>query len=262
MTETAVMPGAEAVFIAGNETGVLLSHGYTGTPQSMRYVGEYLAERGGVTVWIPRLPGHGTRLEDMAATTAGDWLRGVRTALTELQRQCSRIFLVGLSMGGTLMLHLAATRPELIQGLVVINAPVFLDNPDFAAVAFADDAPEFLPKISADIKRPDTDELSYQGAPVATARHLYALMAATRELLPRVRCPLLAFYSREDHVVPPANGPYVLERVSCADKRLVTLENSYHVATLDNDRELIASETLRFIEQRIQAESAASMVAD
>jgi carboxylesterase len=92
-------------------------------------------------------------------------------------------------------------------------------------------------------------ELAYPVVPVPAIRQLYALMGVTRELLPRVTCPTLVFQSRDDHVVNPDNGPYIVEHVGTADKRLVWLDHSYHVATLDNDKELIASETLRFIQE-------------
>lgn len=249
MNEHPVMPGAEPLYLSGGATGVLLCHGYTGTPQSMRYVGEQLAELGGHTISIPRLPGHGTHLEDMARSTARQWLSEVRRALHELADQCEQVFVMGLSMGGTLALNLAATHEEMVRGVIAINAPLALDNPLLAEVALAEDAPEFVDKIGADIKRPDTDELSYDGTPMATSIQLYALMAATRELLPRLRCPLLALYSREDHVVPPTNGDYLLGQVASVDKRLLMLEDSYHVATLDNDRDRVVRETLAFLKQ-------------
>lgn len=246
MNDFSVMPGAEPVFLSGGETGVLLCHGYTGTPQSMRYVGERLAELGGHTVSIPRLPGHGTHLEDMARSTAHEWLGEVRRAYKELAEQCERVFVMGLSMGGTLALSLAGTHED-VRGVIAVNAPLFLNNPLFAEAALADGTPEFLPKVGADIKRTDSDELSYDGTPMATGIQLYALMATARELLPRIRCPLLALYSREDHVVPPENGDYLLGRAASPDKRLLMLEDSYHVATLDNDRDRVVSETLAFL---------------
>jgi carboxylesterase len=94
-------------------------------------------------------------------------------------------------------------------------------------------------------------ELAYPVVPVPAIRHLYALMAVTRELLPRVVCPTLVFQCRDDHVVVPDNAPYILEQVGAADKQLVWLENSYHVATLDNDKELISAKTLQFIQERL-----------
>src|SRR5690625_1250396 len=246
MNDSSVMPGAEPQFLTGGRTDILLCHGYTGTPQSMRYVGERLAELGGHTVSIPRLPGHGTHLEDMARSTAREWLGEVRRAWRELAEHCDQAFVMGLSMGGTLALSLAATE-ETVRGVIAVNAPLSLNNPLFAEAALADDTPEFLPKIGADIKRADADELSYEGTPMATGVQLYALMATARELLPRIRCPLLALYSREDHVVPPENGDYLIGQAGSGDKRLLMLEDSYHVATLDNDRDRIVDETLAFL---------------
>jgi len=134
---------------------------------------------------------------------------------------------------------------------VPINGAVFLDSPDLAALAFGHGFPPFVPGVGSDIKQPGVVELAYPVIPVPAVRQIYALMGATRELLPRVGCPLLIFESKEDHVVVPANGPYILDHVCARDKRLVWLENSYHVATLDNDKELIAAATLRFIQARL-----------
>jgi len=251
MSTQGVLPGAEPFFFEGGEVGCLASHGFTGTTQSMRFLGEYLAREGGLTVIGPRLKGHGTTPEDMAQTTAEDWVRSVEEALQALRRRCSRIFVTGLSMGGTLTLYMAAMYSEVIAGVVPINGAVFLDSPDMAGLAFMPGAPPVIPGVGSDIKKPGVTELAYPVVPVPAIRQLYALMAVTRELLPRVVCPTLVFQSRDDHVVLPANAPYILEHVGAADKRLILLDNSYHVATLDNDKERIAAETLRFIREHV-----------
>jgi carboxylesterase len=108
-------------------------------------------------------------------------------------------------------------------------------------------APAGVPGVGSDIKQPGVTELAYPMVPVPAIRQLYALMGVTRELLPRVTCPSMVFTSRDDHVVTPDNGPYIVENLGSKDKCLVWLENSYHVATMDNDKELIAGEALRFI---------------
>jgi carboxylesterase len=251
MSEIQIMPGAEPFFFEGNEVGCLVSHGFTGTTQSMRFLGEFLAREGGFTVIGPRLKGHGTTPEDMAQTTAEDWVRSVEEALHTLQQRCSTIFVTGLSMGGTLTLYMAAMHPGVFAGAVPINGAVFVNSPDMAGLAFASGAPPVIPGVGSDIKKPGETELAYPVVPVPTIRHLYALMAVTRELLPRVTCPTLVFQSRDDHVVVPDNAPYILEHVGAEEKRLVWLDNSYHVATLDNDKELIAEETLRFIQAHL-----------
>lgn len=247
MSEHQVLVGAEAFYFEGNEIGCLLAHGFTGTPQSMRYLGEFLAREGGLTVACPRLTGHGTTPEDMAASTAEDWVRTVEGALETLRRQCDKIFVGGLSMGGTLALYLAAMYPNVVSGVVPINASVFLNKPDFARLAFMADAPQMIPGCGSDIQDPTEKEVVYSVIPVPAIRQFYALMGATRDLLPRVVCPTLIFQSRQDHVVHPDNAPFILERVCAREKELVWLENSYHVATLDHDKDLIGHRMLDFI---------------
>jgi carboxylesterase len=187
----------------------------------------------------------------MARTTAEDWIRSVEEAMHTLQERCSTIFITGLSMGGTLTLYMAAMYPNVFAGAVPINGAVFLDSPDLAGLAFMAGAPQVVPGVGSDIKKPGVTELAYPVMPVPAVRQLYALMATARELLPRLVCPLLIFQSRDDHVVTPDNAPYILEHACTTDKRLVWLENSYHVATLDNDKERIAAETLRFIQAHL-----------
>jgi carboxylesterase len=150
-------------------------------------------------------------------------------------------------MGGTLSLYLAAVHPETITGVVAINGVVFLNHPDFARLAFMADAPDTVPGFASDIKRAGSQERAYAVVPVPTIRQLYALLGTTRDLLPRVMCPTQLFQSRQDHVIPPDNGPYILEHIRAKTKELIWLEDSYHVATLDNDAEYIAQMTLAFI---------------
>ena len=251
MSEYQVLPGAEPFFFEGNEVGCLVSHGFTGTTQSMRSLGELLAREGGFTVIGPRLKGHGTDPEDMAQSTAEEWIRSLEEALVTLRDRCSTIFITGLSMGGTLSLYMAAMYPDVFKGTIPINGALFTDMPEFTGLAFAADAPATIPGIGSDIKKPGLTELAYPDVPVPAIRQLYALMGVTRDLASQVTCPTLIFQSREDHVVAPDNGPYILESVGATDKRLIWLENSYHVATLDNDKELIAGETVKFIKKYI-----------
>jgi carboxylesterase len=248
MIEKKVLPGAEPFFFEGNEVGVLVSHGFTGTTQSMRFLGEYLAEEGGYTVIGPRLEGHGTRPEDMARSTAEDWIRSVEMALGRLRERCEVFFMTGLSMGGTLTLYMAGMYPDIIAGAVPINAAIYLHSPDLAMLAYGTETPEMIPGIGSDIKKPGVTELAYEKTPTAAIPPLHALMSVTHDLLARVTCPMLIFQSRDDHVVPPGNGPFILDHLGAEERRLVWLENSYHVATLDNDKELIAEETRAFID--------------
>jgi carboxylesterase len=246
--EQRVMSGAEPFRFEGNEIGVLVSHGFTGTTQSVRPLGEALAAEG-FTVAGPRLAGHGTNVEDHARSTARDWISSIEQDLAWLEERTSSVFFAGLSMGGMFSLYFGATRPDLIRGIVPINACVFLDNPDLARIVFDPQAPPTVPGVGSDIKAEGVEELVYPEVPVPPLESFMAIMRVTDDLLPAITVPALVIQSLEDHVVPPENGPHILDRLGSADKELLRLENSYHVATLDNDKELIAERTIAFIRE-------------
>ncbi len=241
-----VLPGAEPMYKVGNRIGVLVSHGFTGSPQSMRFLAEGFAEAG-YTVAMPRLTGHGTSPADMAAATASDWTRDIVEAMRWLEERCDVLFMTGLSMGGTLTLWAAGQFPDRFAGIIPINAPVKLDAPDLAALAFNPVAPAELPGIGSDIKAEGVKELAYSVVPVPAIKHLIVLCAVAELLLPRIQCPALIIQSREDHLVPPRNAEIILNGIASTEKELLWLENSYHVATLDNDKELILERSLEFI---------------
>lgn len=246
MEEAQVLPGAEPFYAEGNRTGILVSHGYTGSPQSMRYLAEGFA-KAGFSVALPRLKGHGTTPADMAASTATDWFNSLNEGLEWLKARCDNFFVTGLSMGGTLTLAIAGQYPGLFKGIIPINAAVFVNNPDLASLALMPGAPPEVPGIGSDIKAPGVTELAYPVVPVPSVKELLTLMKVADELMPRITCPALVVTSREDHVVPPANSEYILNRISSDQKRQLWLENSYHVCTLDNDKDLILQESLSFI---------------
>lgn len=246
--EQTIMAGAEPFRMEGNATGVLVSHGFTGTTQSVRPLGEALAAEG-FTVAGPRLAGHGTAMEDHAKTGAPDWIRSIEEDLAWLETRCEQVFFAGLSMGGMFSLYFAGIRPDLIKGIVPINGCVFLDNPDLARIVFDPQAPSSVPGVGSDIMAEGVEELVYPQVPVPPLASFMAIMRVTDDLLPAITCPALILQSLEDHVVPPPNGPHILERLGSEDKQLVRLKNSYHVATLDNDKDFIAEHTIRFIRE-------------
>lgn len=247
--EQNVMAGAEPFRFEGSEVGVLVSHGFTGTTQSVRPLGEALAAAG-LTVAGPRLAGHGTSMEDMSRTTASDWISSVEEDLAWLEVSCEIVFFAGLSMGGTLALYFAAMRPDLIKGIIPINACVSLANPDLARLVFLPGAPPTVPGVGSDIKKEGIEELVYPEVPVPPVKEFMALMRVTDDLLPTIECPALILQSLEDHVVPPENGPRIYEKIGSEDKELARLEDSYHVATLDNDAPFIAERAVEFIRER------------
>lgn len=241
-----INPEAEPFFYEAGTTGVLVIHGFTGSTQSMRPLGQAL-HRAGFTVSGPRLAGHGISPAAMSVTGARDWVASVEAALVTLRQHSRRVFVTGLSMGGTLTLYTAAMHAGEIAGAIPINAVVRLDSPDIATIALSAEAPATVPGIGSDIKKPGVRELAYTEVPVPCFAALHALTSVTHALLPRLTCPMLIVTSREDHVVPPENGDLIEARVGSARVERLWLDDSYHVATIDNDAALIAERTISFI---------------
>lgn len=241
-----VLPGAEPFRHEGGETGVLLCHGFTGSPQSLRPWAEYLAERG-LTVSLPLLPGHGTRWEDMQLTGWQDWYAEVDRELRALVDRCERVFVAGLSMGGALALRLAAKHGDAISGVVVVNPANKVHGLSAYALPVARHFVRTAPGIASDIAKEGGVEVGYDKVPLHAAHSLRTFFRIVDRELPQVTQPLLLLHSPQDHVVPPVDSARILGRVSSRDVREILLEQSYHVATLDHDADRIFEESLSFI---------------
>lgn len=240
-----VLSGAEPYTAEGGRTGILVSHGFTGTVQSMRPLGEAFA-REGYTVTVPRLKGHGTHHEEMEGTTYQDWIASVEEAFAWLKERCDTIFMAGLSMGGTLALYMAQQHPE-IRAISLINAAVAV--PAMKSVHDMEADIRFLDAIGSDIKKPGIVELAYEKTPVASVKQILAFMDEVRGGLSGVQCPALIFVSPEDHVVPPENAQIIYDGIASEEKFIIEMPESYHVATLDNDQQRIIDETLAFFKK-------------
>lgn len=247
-----VRPGAEPFRHDGGSIGVLLCHGFTGSPASMRPWGEYLAAKG-ATVVIPRLPGHGTVWTEMQRTRWVDWYAEDQRALVDLTDRCSEIFVMGLSMGGTLALRLAQQHPEIVKGLVLVNPSLRSDNKALAALPLLKTVVPSIKGVSNDIAKPGQDEVAYDRTPLKALYSLTKLWQVVRDNLADVKAPLLVYRSANDHVVEESSSRLLLERVGSAEVEQRVLENSYHVATLDNDAPTIFEGSWDFITRHTPA---------
>jgi carboxylesterase len=253
------MLGAEAFNADGGPVGVLLCHGFTGTPQSMRGWAEHLAALG-YTVSLPRLPGHGTSWRDANATRWTDWYAEVERAFDGLAASCDQVYVCGLSMGGTLALRLAETKGAAVAGLVLVNPSVTTERFDakYLLPVLGRIAPAWK-GIGSDIKKPGATEAAYPYVPLKALLSLRQLWAVVRADLPNISQPLLVFRSRVDHVVEPVNSRIVLGAVASADTTERVLENSYHVATLDNDADEIFTSSAEWIGARVSSPAGGSV---
>jgi carboxylesterase len=241
-----VMPGAEAFRRDGGPTGVLLCHGFTGSPQSLRAWAEYLAEAG-LSVSLPRLPGHGTTWREMARTRWEDWFAEVNRAFEELRGSTGQIFVMGLSMGGCLALRLAELHGPAVSGLVLVNPSVTADTRLLALAPALKLVVRSVPGIASDIKREGAHESGYDRVPVAAAATLPGLWRVTRDHLGDLTQPVLVYKSTVDHVVGPASLELLRQAVPGGLLEVRELADSYHVATLDNDAGVIFTGSLDFV---------------
>jgi len=241
-----VMPGAEPWSADGDEIGVLLIHGFTGSPASMKPWGHELAEEGW-TVRVPRLPGHGTKWQDANLTTWHDWYAEAERNLLDLQSRCSHVFVMGLSMGGSLALRLAELHGADITGIVLVNPAVHTERWDRHLLPVLQRFVGSFPGISNDIAKPDQDEIAYDKIPLKAAYSLSDLWQVTKSDLGKVTQPMLLLHSAVDHVVEPSNSEFILANVSSKDASEVVLQDSFHVATLDHDAPIIVRDSIAFV---------------
>ncbi|GAA2961828.1 alpha/beta hydrolase [Streptomyces enissocaesilis] len=241
-----VLPGAEPFRHEGGEVGVLLCHGFTGSPQSLRPWAGHLAERG-LTVSLPLLPGHGTRWEDMQLTGWQDWYAEVDRELRVLSRQCSQVFVFGLSMGGALALRLAAKHGDAISGIAVVNPANKVHGLSAYTLPVTRHLVRTTKGVRNDIAKAGAEEIGYDRVPLHAAHSVRNFFRTVDSELPQVTQPLLLLHSPQDHVVPAADSARILSRVSSTDVTEILLEQSYHVATLDHDAERIFDESHAFI---------------
>ena len=238
-----VKPACEPFSSGSGPVGVWLQHGFSGCPASMRPMGEWLSERG-LAVAAPLLPGHGTTWQDLEGCTMQDWEREAEAALDDLVARCETVVGVGLSMGGAMVLHMAARHPEKLAGAAVINPD--MRRPNLALAPLVRLFTRTVKGVGNDIKKPGQNEEPYDRLPLKALAHLGRFYRAVAKELPNVRVPLLVFSSTQDHVVKPSTSRYVLDHVASPQKELIPLTNSYHVATLDFDAQLIFQRVLEF----------------
>jgi carboxylesterase len=230
----------------GRKIGVLLSHGFTGSPASITPWGEHLGQLG-YAVEVPRLPGHGTTWQEMNTTTWDDWYGEVTRVFDKLCLENDAVVVGGLSMGAALVLRLAAEHADRVAGVILVNPAVAIGRFDVKLLPVLKHLVPSMPGIINDIKKPGADEHGYTRTPL---KALHTMIRGWRPLvadLPKIKAPVLYFRSTVDKVVDGLSEPLIREGVSSDDVTMVRLENSYHVATIDNDAPKIFEESAQFV---------------
>lgn len=211
---------------------------------------EYLADAG-FAVNMPLLAGHGTTWQDLSRTPWQHWYRDFEASYLELAARCDTVFVAGMSMGGALALRVGALHP--VAGVALVNPGLTFDDKRAKYSGLLKHVLKSVPAIGDDIKTPGISEGAYTRTPVAAVHQLSQLFADTTTLLPRVTAPTVVFRSTVDHVVPESSMDVLKAGIGSTDLQVVPLENSYHVATMDNDAPMIFSQSADFFRRHLHA---------
>jgi carboxylesterase len=246
------LPDCQPFSADGGPVGVVVSHGFTGTPASVRPWADHLAAAG-YSVRLPLLPGHGASWQETNRSRWPQWYAAVEGAYLELRERCETVFAAGLSMGGTLVTRLAEQHPDGVAGLVLVNPAYATRRLDAKLAPYISWLVKSRPSIGGDIKKPGVEEPADDRTPVVAFASLQRLWKVTLADLAAVRAPVLLYRSREDHVVDDLSVRLLAAGTVNTTVRTVLLEDSYHVATLDNDAPTIFTGTVEFIESVLAA---------
>lgn len=234
----------EAFDLAGGETGVLLIHGFTGTPSELRPMGEYLAEKG-FAVKAPA--GHGTTPEQMMNTGMKDWIKSAGDAYFDLRSRCNDVFVAGLSMGGLLALHLAARLP--VKGVVSMCAPIFLTDRRAGLSRFLAPFIKFNANKAPYPEHVEVYMAGYRKTPVRCVPELLRLIRTVRRELPEIKAPALVLQADQDRTVRPESADYIYKHIGSRQKRILRYSNSGHILTVDLDMEQVFADVETFLRE-------------
>ncbi|GAB3697986.1 alpha/beta hydrolase [Mariniluteicoccus flavus] len=234
------------------EAGVLLCHGFTGSPTSMVAWAKHL-EADGFRVRVPLLPGHGTRWQDMNLTQWEDWYAAVDAALRELSRECSVVFVAGLSMGGALALRLAEQHGDAVRAIALVNPCIGLTDKRLLALPVLSRFVPSIAGISDDIAKPGVSEYGYRRTPLRALASQMKLWETVRGDLAKVDQPILLFRSVTDNVVDASSADLIRSGVASDELSERLLHRSHHVATLDHDADDIFRESAEFFRRHAGA---------
>lgn len=230
-----------------SKIGIILVHGFTGSPISMRPWAEFLLQRG-YSISVPLLPGHGTTPADLNLKKWQEWPTKVEEELDWMHSEGMTVFIFGLSMGGATTLNVALKHSSSIAGIILVNPMIHVKfvTPQFAWVVSR--FQKMRDSVGDDIKRPGVTEHGYDHLPAVGVYQLIKMLTYTRKRLHDVTAPLMLFHSKDDHVLPVENTEIIMKGVGSVPKQRIELVNSYHVATLDYDQDVIFENSLIFLQ--------------
>lgn len=246
-----IIDGAENFFMKGGDTGVLLIHGFTGSPAELVLLGEFL-NRAGFTVLGVRLAGHGTDEEDFIHTNKNDWFDSVLDGYVILHGACKKIFVVGHSMGGLLALKLSAIRT--VEKIITLAAPIFLaEETDYKKLPPRELCKNlFVTRPRRTLKNvPPAANLVYRKTPLISVHELLDIIDDVKNILPQINSPILIMHGEEDHTAHIDSANYIAENIGSAVVRKIFVPATGHLLPLTESREKVFAESLKFLEENL-----------
>lgn len=232
---------------ANSKVGVIFVHGFTGSPISMRPWADYFHDRG-YSVSVPLLPGHGTDPVDLNRVKWEEWPSKVEAELEWMHSQGMTVFIFGLSMGGGTTLNVALKHSSSLAGIVLVNPMIHVKFVPHQVAWLISRFQKMRDSVGDDIKMPGVTEHGYDSLPAVGVYQLLKMLSYTRKRLHDVTAPLMLFHSKDDHTLPVSNTEIIMKGVGSVPKQRIELVNSYHVATLDYDKEIIFENSLIFVQ--------------
>ncbi|MFN2526552.1 MAG: alpha/beta hydrolase [Actinomycetota bacterium] len=249
MNEAKVLKGAEEFSLGDGPVGALIIHGFTSSPQVVRPIGTYLAERG-IHAVAPRMPGHGTTWEDLSLCNEAQWVEAVDAAFEELASVKDEVFVIGFSFGAALGIDLAARKQERVAGLATLASFLGTKDPRRFLAPLMARVVKSLPGVGNDTADPEGErEIVYERVPTPAIRCMLRFTKRARSALPQINCPLLVVHGRNDHTALPLWAQLIFDSAPTQKKELLWLERSFHVLPFDYDREELLSRTFDFIKE-------------
>jgi carboxylesterase len=238
-------PTPDPIYLEGGDTGILLLHGFTSTPYEFEPLSRFLHGHG-YTVHAPLLAGHGTSVEDMERTTYADWVQSALEGYQKLQRNCRKLYVGGLSMGGAIALHIAANHRT--DGVISMCAPMYSNSFVANMMSLLSRVVRYKRKT---LIRPDYIQrylIGYDRMPLRSVASLMRLLKIVKKDLPRLQTPALILQSDLDETVRPANGDYIYSRVASSYKKLKRYPKSGHILPVDIEKDRVFAEILSFLQ--------------
>ncbi len=255
--------------LPGGDHSVLLVHGLTGSPFEMKYLARKL-NKAGFTVKGPCLEGHCTTLKDLSKTNWQDWYGSVRDSFTEMKKSFDSVSVAGLCMGAVLSLHLSYEFGSEVTALSLISTTLFYDGwslpwykfllpvayrfPFRYIYSYAETEPYGIKnKALRDriVNLMKNDSIAYTRTPAASIHELFKLIRRVKEELPAITTPALILHSEKDDLTSLKNPDYVEEKIGSGIVRKIILDNSYHMMTIDNQKDRVAEETAHFFWEQL-----------